>query len=487
MASHLEITVKNFSKTAILLLFISLLTQMITACSHLPDWIGESKKESGIKGLRISVLELDKNTSADRELEQFQIYVPGAMKNDNWYKSYGHPSSLPENIIFPQPPSSILKISAGRGAGDGQHLKIVPVIAGGRVFTISADGRISAFDAANIKKNLWRTKLKFENKSEKSLSAAGISYYNGKLYVASGYNQVDALDAATGKIIWSKNLNNIARAAPDVRDNMVFVNTIDNRIYALDASNGSILWNHAGGNEDLSVFGTASPVVSGEIVVAPYSSGEVYALQASDGREIWSDIFTRKTIGTTKMLSDIDASPIIANGMIFIISNGGVLAASDIKTGKRLWEKSVSGRQTPWISGDFLYLITNKNELACINTKSGGIKWVSQLPSYKKPDAKINPIQWSGPVMANDLLWIVSSRGKLVAISPLDGTEKYSRKIPKNIYSAPVFAGGSMYLYSDDAELIQINNGNVARQSEIITNMEKKPEIHKDNIQRTWP
>jgi len=482
MAKNLQSHINKISRIIILSSLFIVSVQMLPGCSNGPDWLSEKKKDSGIKGTRISVLELDSSTSADSTLAELKISVPDAVPNDIWYKSDGHPASLPGNVKLTQPLTSIVKVGAGDGASDGQFIKAAPIVADGKVFTISTDGKISAFDASNIKKKFWQTKLKFVNKDEKSLSTAGISYYQGKLYVASGYNQVDALDAITGKIIWTKTLSSIARAAPDVKDNTVFVNTIDNKVYALDAASGNMLWNHSGGSEDLSMFGTASPVVYEDMLIAPYSSGEVYALKAIDGHEIWSDVFTRKSIGAVKMMSDIDASPIIANGMVFVISNGGVLAASDIKTGKRVWEKSVSGMKTPWIAGDFLYLITNKNEIACIHAPSGGIKWVKQLQSYKKADSKDDPIQWSGPVMASDLLWIISSQGKLVALSPIDGEEKYSRKIQKGVYNPPVVADGAMYLYSNDAELIQLSDGNLKKLKEVVKPVEQKESIQNGAI-----
>lgn len=461
-AKFKKIGKRKNGKSGIAFLLSSVLIFSLTSCSYLPDWLGESKKNSGIKGTRISVLHLDNsNTSADNNLAELKVLIPRSTPNDKWYKSNGTPSLLINNPYVPHEFPVKYEVGIGGSTTDGEHMTASPLVADGKIFVIAASGKVSAFDALNIRKPIWRTKLKFDNKREKLASAAGMTYYEGKIYIATGYNQVDALDSATGKVIWTRTINSIARSAPEVKNNVIYINTIDNRLYALDTADGGILWTHTGGNEDISVFGSASPVVYENMVIAPYSSGEVYALKISDGTEIWSDVFARRSISSAGTLSDIDASPVVQNGKVFIISNDGVLAASDLKTGKRIWEQAVSGRQSPWIAGDFLYLISNKNEITCINTSSGGIKWVKQLQSYKKEDSKSNPIKWSGPVLAGDLLWVVSSHGKIMALSPRNGDIEYERKVPKDIYISPVVAYGNIYLYSDDAELIELTDKTV--------------------------
>ncbi len=430
----------------------------LAACSSMPDWMGSGKKDSGIKGTRISVLNLENSINPDAALSELKILLPEQQANQSWYKSDGHPYLVPANPELVQELPNMKKTSAGKGGVDDQHLTSSPIIEDGKVFTISADSNISAFDALDIKKRIWRTKIKLGDKKEKFSSTAGIAYYNGRIYATTGYNEVVALDAKTGAIIWTRTINSIARSAPDAKDNVIFINTIDNRLYALDSKDGGILWTHTGGGEEISMFGSASPVVYEDVVIAPYSSGEMYTLKRKDGAEIWSDVFARRSISSAKTLSDIDAAPAISHGKVFVISNDGVLAASDIKTGKRMWEQQISGGQSPWIAGDFMYVISNKNELVCLHARSGGIKWIKQLITYKNPDSKNDPIKWSGPVLAGDLLWMVGSHGKLMAVSPHDGSNKYERKVPKDIYIAPVVAYGNIYLYSDDAELIQVED-----------------------------
>lgn len=448
----------------------------VSACSSMPDFWGDAKKDSGIKGKRISVLSLDNGLSSDGTLSEMKVLIPRPLANEKWYKSDGHHYLIPSNPELPHALTNMKKASAGKGTTDSQHLNSSPIIADNKVFTISADSVISAFDAHNIKKRLWNVKLKLGDKKDRFSSTAGISYHDGKIYATTGYNEVISIDASSGKILWTRNINSISRSAPDAKENVIYVNTIDNKLYALDAKDGSILWAHSGSTEEISMLGSSSPVVYDSLVIAPYSSGEIFALKSSDGSEIWSDVFSRRSFSSASSIADIDAAPVVSFGKLFVISSDGVLAASDVKTGKRLWEQQISGRQSPWVAGDFLYTISDKNELTCIYIPTGGIKWVKQLKSYTKDDSKGDPIVWSGPVLAGDYLWAVGSHGKLTAFSPRNGDTLSERKVPDDIYVSPIVAYGNLYLYNDDAELIFLSGDASKNQAE-----KPEQEIYKEN------
>jgi len=286
-------------------------------------------------------------------------------------------------------------------------------------------------------------------------------YHNGRIYIAPGYNSVIALNAASGTLVWRRNINSIARSAPDAYGNTILVNTIDNKLYAINSEDGSIQWVHSGVEEEISVFGSASPVAYNNIVIAPYSSGELYGLKLSNGNEIWSDDLALNNKSSAFALADIDASPIIVGNRIYSISNDGVLVAIDLYSGKRIWEKEISGNNTPWYAGGYLYILNDRDEIICISADNGGVKWVKKLPSYKNEERKSDPINWNGPVMASDMLLIVGSHGTMYSVSPKDGEVLYRNKVPEDIYIAPVVAHNQVYLLANSGKLIILRNSDV--------------------------
>ncbi len=128
-------------------------------------------------------------------------------------------------------------------------------------------------------------------------------------------------------------------------------------------------------------------------------------------------------LGTRTALSDLDdvaGRPVIDRDMVFAISHSGTMVAINLDSGQRVWSRDIGGIQTPWVAGDFLYVLTTENMILCLQRKDGRVKWVHQLPRWEDPDDKDEPIVWSGPVLVSD---------RLVVDVVQTGSRKRSRRI----------------------------------------------------------
>ena len=200
-----------------------------------------------------------------------------------------------------------------------------------------------------------------------------------------------------------------------------------------------------------------SAAVAGEFVLAPFTSGELYAFRVQNGQAAWSDVLSRT--GHVTQLSEIDAiagRPVIDRDMVFGISQSGVLVGINIATGDRAWVKELGGIQTPWVAGDYIYVVDNDARLICLTRKEGKIRWVHQLPAFGNPEKKRYPILWAGPVLVSNRLVMVSSSGYAEAISPYTGQLLGRIEIPDGAYIAPVVANGTLYIYTNSAELVAL-------------------------------
>lgn len=435
-------------------ILLTALTLSLCGCSMMPEWIGGGEEDAEkITGERISVLKTETTVTADKSLDSVAVNIPDAAPNDKWLKSNGYTPQI-QNISAPAKFSRKKSYDIGKG-DDEINAGSNTVIADGKIFTIDLKGSVLALDVNNPSKKIWKFTIEAP-KDDADFANAGILYYEGKVYLTSGYNLVIALNADNGTLLWRRTISSIARSAPDASGDKIFVNTADNKVFALNANDGAIEWVHEGVSEDMSIFGSSSPLAAGDRVFAPYSSGELYTLRTTDGSQIWAADLTRSG-NSSFLMVDIDAAPVVDGNVVYSISNDGVLSAIDMATGQDIWEKEVSGSKTPWIAGDFIYLINDQNELVSIEKYTGGIKWVSNLPSYKKPKNKKSPINWNGPVMGNGRLIVVGSNGELYAISPQNGDIIEKTKIPEYVNMPPVIANGAIYLISDTAKLIVVN------------------------------
>ena len=113
------------------------------------------------------------------------------------------------------------------------------------------------------------------------------------------------------------------------------------------------------------------------------------------------------------------------------------MAAIDLRTGRRVWAREIGGTESPWVAGDYIYTITNDNELICISREDGKVLWVRGLPRFEDPEDREDAIIWTGPILASDRLIVAGSNSEALAISPYDGRLIGIVEMPDGVSVAP--------------------------------------------------
>ncbi len=421
-------------------------------CSYMEDLF--SKEEIPLPGTRIAILANQRTLAADAELKDHQILLPAPSPNPEWPQPGGYPNHAMHHILVPENIAEAWSTGVGTGVDDELRILGSPVAAGGRIFTMDSESEVYATDM-KTGRVIWSAELAPDSEADDGLLSGGVTTEGGKVYAATGFGHVVALDAATGKEAWRTVLSGPMHAAPTVRGGRVFVITLDNRTFALDAKTGQQIWDHSGITESASLLGSASPAVDQGVVIVPYSSGELVALRAENGRLLWSDsLASLKRSDIVSALSHIRGRPIIDRGRVIAISHSGIMAAYDLRTGRRIWERDIGGIESPWIAGDYIFVLTNDSEVAAVSRDTGGVYWVRPLPRFENPDKQQDPVVWTGPILASDRLIVAGSHGVAWALSPYSGKFIGEVEMPDGISVPPIVADGRVIFLSDDAELI---------------------------------
>jgi outer membrane protein assembly factor BamB len=327
------------------------------------------------------------------------------------------------------------------------------VAADGRVFTIDTQSTVRAFDARNGAE-AWATQFGVEKANRASLFGGGIAFDGGRIYATNGLGYVAALDARNGGIIWQVHPGGPLRGSPTVSGDTLYVMSQDNQIYSLKTSDGSQNWSEAAALEIAGVFGSASPAVGQGTVVAGFSSGELNAYRYENGRLVWQDQLSRTSIQTSvASISDVDANPVIDSGQVIALGQGGRMVALELISGQRQWELNLAGISTPWVVGDWAFVVTDDARLIAVARNSGKIRWITQLPAFRNQKKKAGPIFYRGPVLAGGRLILVSSEGTLINVDPNNGGFQSQTNIGAPVSLSPVVANQTLYVLDGNGRL----------------------------------
>ncbi|MET4698311.1 outer membrane protein assembly factor BamB [Constrictibacter sp. MBR-5] len=421
----------------------------LTGCG-IGSWF-DGESEPPLPGDRIAVLRSDVAVAPDPAVAQLDVVLPPAALNPDWPQAGGTPDHAPVHAQLAPSPTRIWQVSVGEGTGRGAHILSAPVVANGRVFAMDAETNVSAVSAADGER-LWSRSMRPEN--GEGGFGGGVAAVGDRVYVTTGYGGVAALDAATGDPIWSRTLPTPIRAAPTVAEGRVYAVTVDSRTEALDAATGQPVWTHTGIAETASVLGGASPAVSRGAVVVPYNSGEVFGLREDNGRMVWTDsLAALRRADVVSELAAIRGHPVAYRGLVFATSHSGRSVAIDLRSGMRIWDRDFGGVEMPWAAGDFVFMLTNRNELLALVAAEGRVRWVNPLPRFEDPKDRSDPIVWAGPVLAGGNLILVNSLGRAVFFSPATGEQVNDLALPSGATVPPVVAGGTMFVLSGDGTL----------------------------------
>lgn len=404
-------------------------------------------------GDRIPVLASEASIAIDPALANVAITLPTPVANQDWAQTGGNASKSLGHVALATDLATAWQGSIGEGTSNRARLAAGPVVANGTIYTIDTRAVVRATSAANGGQ-VWETQITGEGDNENALFGGGVAFDNGRVYATNGLGFAAALDAQTGAIIWKVRPGGPLRGAPTVANDNVYVVSQDNQLYALNPADGSVRWIGVGTMELANVFGSAAPAAAQGTVVAGFSSGELTAFRYENGRVVWQDALTRTSISTSvSSLSDIDAEPVIDNGRVYAVGQGGRMVALELVTGQRIWEINVAGIATPWVAGEWIFVVTDQAQLLAIARASGKVKWMTQLERYTNPEDRRGPISWVGPVLAGSRLILANSEGDMVQVSPYDGTIQSNTDTGAGISLQPVVAGGTLYILNDEGRL----------------------------------
>jgi outer membrane protein assembly factor BamB len=450
----LGVSLNAFSKTSALARRSVLLAPLaLGGCSLFDDWLGD--KKAALPGKRENVFVDRRGLVVDEGAQK--VVLPPAVRNANWPQAGGNPAHLVGHLEANDHLAEAWKADIGAGGGYRRVIMAQPVVLDGTVFTMDSDAVASAFSMTDGKR-LWRLDTKPKDNDDSTNVGAGLGADGTTLYAVNGLSALVALDLASGKEKWRVDLGAPARSAPMIADGRVFVTTIENHLMAFTAADGRQLWTHRAAEPVTSMLGQPAAAYWRGLVVAGFGSGELACLRADSGSVVWTDgLGASEGRASIADFLSIRGLPVVVNGLVYAISMGGLLVCNDVPTGRRVWERQVAGEDTPYIAGDWMFIISAEQQIAAININDGRIPWITQLPRWEDPDKRKKTLTWYGPLLVSDRLIVTGISEDALSISPYTGEILGHITLSEAAApTSPVVAGGTVLIVTNDGRLMAL-------------------------------
>lgn len=284
---------------------------------------------------------------------------------------------------------------------------------------------------------------------------AYFNYANTMLYLQGerptrgpGLNSMYALDARSGKALWTVHFDGEAMPTPAYDQGYLYLGTGDGHVYKIDAASGHIVWK----SDIVSFVSMSSTLIAGDyLYLGGTNPNYFYAIRKNDGRVAW-----KATLPELVATGMGDCTPAYARGIVVqeaTVETGdetrpvaNVVLGFDAKTGRMLWKNHLASgpippamkTATPMIAGGKVFEGSPvSGDYYSFELKSGKLIWQTHLGAEIRAGAAIaNGIAYV-PYKAGDLAVIRASDGKLLASRHFGGAFGPS---------SPVIVGGTLYV-----------------------------------------
>jgi outer membrane protein assembly factor BamB len=197
----------------------------------------------------------------------------------------------------------------------------------------------------------------------------------GSVYFGGGDGFLYSVNIDNGRLNWRYELRNPIISRPTVSGGRIFITTSDDTVFAFDAGTGKWLWHYRRRTAPLAtILGASQPLADGNEVLAGLSDGFLVALNIQDGQLKWE-----KKLHEAGKFTDVDAHPVLENGVIYIPSYDGSLYALKRANGDILWKFEAGGSKDVLIQDDYIYLPSSDGSVFCIRKDNGKQVWKFDL------------------------------------------------------------------------------------------------------------
>lgn len=265
-------------------------------------------------------------------------------------------------------------------------------------------------------------------------------------------NAIDGLvayNANKGHELWRLNIQNGVEGSATLVQNKLYFGGNDGQFYAVEATSGKVLWTFPTRIENLS-----EPLVDAGVVYFLTGNNSLYALDANTGKQLW--LYSRQDPNPLRVRGG--SKPALHNGVLFVGFSDGYLTAVFAKNGQLKWEKQLNKNKkfkdmdtNPLVDGEFLYALGFDDKLYCLRTSTGDIVWTSEKGGY------------GGMLILADKLFYPTTTSEFLAVDKSTGNKIWSYSLKEGIATAPTLYHGIISIGESQGDLVFLDSNSGRR------------------------
>lgn len=292
---------------------------------------------------------------------------------------------------------------------DAPQGELRPVVAGGVLYLVDGNNALRAYDARKGS-FLWQRRLSGD-------VSGGITVAGETLLFGTRHGEVFALSQKDGAPVWRAQVSSEVLTPPAVSEGVVVVRAGDGKLYGLEQHDGARRWVVDRPVPALTLRGIGAPVIADGVVYAGFANGKLLAVALRDGSVQWeATVATPQGRSELERMVDIDASPIVADDVVYAVAYQGRVVALARSSGRVLWSRDMSSHTDMSYDVGSLYVRDESGDVWALDRRSGAALWKQDKLHNRASSA---PVIFGSDLVVADiegyLHWLARNDGRLLA------------------------------------------------------------------------
>jgi outer membrane protein assembly factor BamB len=211
--------------------------------------------------------------------------------------------------------------------------------------------------------------------------------------------------------------------------------------------NPALAWRFDSGSEIL-----ASPIIADGIVYVTNRAGFLYAIDAATGEQLW-----RVEVGPYVLRT----TPTWHDGALYLVAGFDAISL-DAATGEERWRETIryAGTASPTVSDDAMFVVSQEGLLYALDITDGAELW----------RISTDGISFGSPAASSGRLVVATDRGIVVGLNPETGRASWRRDFDVPIYTTAAITGDTVWIVTTDGVIRGLDLDNGGDQTNVTTN-----------------